>query len=66
VWGIRFDPAKGKPLGEPFRVTSFDAPALMIPRRIPALIEISLTEDRLVLPLDQSSGNIWVLDNVDR
>jgi len=38
----------------------------MIPGRTPALIEISLTEDRLVLPLDQSSGNIWVLDNVDR
>jgi Tol biopolymer transport system component len=65
VWGIRFDPAKGKPLGEPFRVTSFDSPTSMIPRRA-ALVQISLTEDRLVLPIAQASGNIWVLDNVDR
>jgi len=66
VWGIRFDPARGAPLGEPFRVTSFDSPALMVPRRIPAMVQISLTEDRLVLPLQQASGNIWILDNVDR
>jgi Tol biopolymer transport system component len=65
LWGIRFDPAKGKPLGEPFRVTSFDSPTMMISRRI-SKVEISLTEDRLVMPIAQASGNIWVLDNVDR
>ena len=24
VWGMRFDPAIGQPVGEPFRVTAFD------------------------------------------
>lgn len=27
VWGIRFNPVRGRPLGEPFRVTSFESPA---------------------------------------
>jgi Tol biopolymer transport system component/DNA-binding winged helix-turn-helix (wHTH) protein len=65
VWGIRFDPVKGKPFGEPFRVTAFERPALMIPQRIP-WVEISLTQHRLALNLVQMTGNIWMLDNVDR
>jgi Tol biopolymer transport system component len=65
VWGIRFDPAKGKAIDDAFRVTAFERPALMIPQRIP-FVEISLTQDRLALNLAQVSGNIWMLDNVDR
>ena len=65
VWGIRFDPTKGKPLGEPFRVSSFESPRLMIPRSI-SPVALSLTEDKLVLTLEEVSGGIWVLDNVDR
>jgi Tol biopolymer transport system component/DNA-binding winged helix-turn-helix (wHTH) protein len=65
VWGIRFDPVKGKPFGEPFQVTSLESPTLMIPKQISA-VEFSLSDGRLVLPLAQASGNIWILDNVDR
>jgi Tol biopolymer transport system component/DNA-binding winged helix-turn-helix (wHTH) protein len=65
VWGIRFDPAVGKPVGQPFQVTKFDSPRLMIPRFIPP-VGLSLTQDKLVLTMAQESGNIWVLDNVDR
>ena len=65
LWGIRFDPVKGKPQGEAFQVTSFDNPRLMIPGHIP-IVEFDLSQDRLVLPLAQISGNIWMLDNVDR
>ena len=65
MWGVHFDPLKGKPQGEPFQVTSFETPTLMIPKNMEA-IDISLAEDRLVLPLAQTSGNIWILDNVDR
>jgi hypothetical protein len=64
VWGIRFDPTAGKPQGEPFQVTSFESPTLRLPK-VP-VTEFSLTEDRLFLPLWQSSGGIWILDNVDR
>ena len=65
LWGVRFDPVKGRPEGKPFQVTSFEGPNLMIPRQIPA-VDISITSDHLVLPLVQASGNIWILDNVDR
>jgi len=27
VWGIHFDPVKGKPQGEPFQMTHFDGPS---------------------------------------
>jgi Tol biopolymer transport system component/DNA-binding winged helix-turn-helix (wHTH) protein len=65
VWGIHFDPALGKPVGEPFRVSTFESPSLMVPRVI-APVALSLTEDKLVLTLQELSGGIWVLDNADR
>jgi Tol biopolymer transport system component len=65
VRGIRFDSTSGKPVGETFRVTAFESPGLMIPDSIP-LVELSLTEDKLVLTMEERSGSIWVLDNVDR
>jgi len=65
VWGIRFDPVRGVSVGEPFQVTQFDSPALMIPESISA-VEMSLTKDRLVLTMREASGSIWMLDNVDR
>ena len=34
VWGIHFDSAQGKPVGEPFRVTTFESPSLMVPQQI--------------------------------
>ena len=64
VWGIRFDPVRGKPLGEPFRVTSFDSPGRMMLPQPQNLI--ALSADRLVLPITEVTGSIWVLDNVDR
>jgi len=66
VWGIRFDPAKGKPVGHPFSVTELNSLSLMVPRHITLSTGLSLTQDRLVLPLAQESGGIWMLDHVDR
>jgi len=63
VWGIRFDSTKGKPVGEAFRVTSFENPGLMIPDLIP-LVQLSLNQDKLVLTMEERSGSIWMLDNV--
>ena len=64
VWGIHFDPAAGKPVGQPFQVSKFDSTRLMIPRWI-APVGLSMTQDKLVLTVAQASGNIWVLDSVD-
>jgi Tol biopolymer transport system component len=63
VWGIHFDAVKGKPLGDPFRVTWFESPSLMVPTNIPP-VEVSLTQEKLVLSIAQVSGSIWILDNV--
>jgi serine/threonine protein kinase/Tol biopolymer transport system component len=66
VWGIRFDPTSGKPVGEAFRVTAFESPGQMMSPRLVQLIGISLAADRLVLPITEVSGSIWILENVDR
>jgi Tol biopolymer transport system component/DNA-binding winged helix-turn-helix (wHTH) protein len=65
IWGIHFDPATGKTFGQPFQVSKFERPHRMIPRWIPS-VGISLTQDKLVSTIAEESGNIWVLDNVDR
>jgi Tol biopolymer transport system component/DNA-binding winged helix-turn-helix (wHTH) protein len=65
VWGIRFDPAAGKSVGQPFQVTKFDSPRLQILGSITA-VELSLAQDKLALTMTEESGNIWVLDNVDQ
>lgn len=64
VWGIRFDPAKRTTVGDSFRVTDFGNPSLMIPNDA-AVIEFSVTQDKLMLPLTETSGSVWVLDDVD-
>ena len=65
VWGVRFDPAAGKPVAKPFQVSKFDSPRLMIPRWI-GPVGLSLTPDKLVVTTAEEAGNIWILDNIDR
>jgi Tol biopolymer transport system component/predicted Ser/Thr protein kinase len=65
VWGVHFDLAKGKPVGDPFQVTTFDNPKLMVSNDIQD-VGLSLTQDRLTVTVAQVSGSIWVLDNVDQ
>ncbi|PWT91883.1 MAG: hypothetical protein C5B55_07340 [Blastocatellia bacterium] len=65
VWKVRFDPTSGKPLDQPARVTDFESPTQMIiPNIVP--LEMALTSDRIILPLMEASGGIWILENVDR
>jgi hypothetical protein len=63
VWGIHFDAARGKPVGEPFRVTAFGTPSLMLASPIDT-VELCITQNRLALNLEDLSGSIWMLDNV--
>jgi serine/threonine protein kinase len=65
VWGIRFDPAQAKALGEPFRVTSFESPGLVISIPIRQL-EMTFDQTHLYLPVTEVSGSIWTLNDVDR
>jgi Tol biopolymer transport system component/DNA-binding winged helix-turn-helix (wHTH) protein len=65
VWGIGFDPASGQPRGEPFRVTNFESPARMVLPDV-ATMEMALAADRIILPIMEVSGGIWILENVGR
>ena len=65
VWGIRFDPATGKTVGQPFQISKFDNQRVRISDSIPH-VGFSLTQDKLVLTMAEESGSIWLLDNVDR
>jgi serine/threonine protein kinase len=65
LWGIRFDPDQGKPVGEPFLIKAFESPGQHVLQSI-GQMELALSEHRFVLPLTQVSGNVWVLENVDR
>lgn len=65
IWGIHFDPAQGKPKGSAFAVTNFESPALMVPWHTPS-VQFSLTQDHLVLTMEQVSGSIWMLENMDQ
>ena len=65
VWMVRFDPNSGKVLGQPIRVTNFESPSQMI---MPYFVtmEMALTGDRLILPMTESSGGIWIMENLDQ
>lgn len=65
VWGRRFDPGKGQPVGKPFRVTAFESPGRMVTDHIGRL-DIPLSENRLVVPIMEATGNIWMLENAER
>jgi len=65
VYGVHFDPVTGKPLGEPFRVVAFESPSRMILTDM-SKDQLGVAANRLVVTLQEVSGNIWVLENVDR
>ena len=65
VWGRRFDPVRGTPLGEVFPVTKFEAPSRMLLPQIQQL-HLALVHKQLILPLTDVSSSIWVLDNVNQ
>jgi len=65
IWGRRFDPVKGQPMGESFPVTSFEDPAQMVFPEIDGL-QFSLAAGCLVLPITEVTGSIWMLEEMDR
>ena len=61
VWGIGFDPASGTPIGEEFRVTRYENPGRVINT---AFSEIGISATRIVVPITETSGSVWLLDNI--
>ena len=64
VWGARFDAARGRVLGTPFCLKGFDDPSVMVPTRL-SDVGLSVARGRIAVAASQSTGAIWVLDNVD-
>ncbi len=65
LWGIRFDPERGMPVGEPFALTTFDTPNLVISPDL-TRSEMDVSSRHAVLTMKTTAGSIWMLDNVDR
>jgi DNA-binding winged helix-turn-helix (wHTH) protein/Tol biopolymer transport system component len=63
LWGVPIDPARGAQTGKPFQVTHFSSPDWHIDRNIDAA-EIGLASHRLVLPMQNVKGSIWLLSGV--
>jgi Tol biopolymer transport system component len=64
--GARFDPVRGVPVGDPFMITRFDSPGLVISPDVRGGAEIGIAQRRAVLTMATVTGNIWMLDNVDK
>ena len=65
LWGVRFDPDRGTPMGQPFLLTHYDSPSLMISPQLDQS-EIGVAARRVIIGLRMVTGNIWMLDDVDR
>jgi len=64
VWGQRFDSEGGRLHGEPFQVSDFHFPEVILSNVVE--LELALSQTRLALPLTRvHSENIWALENVD-
>jgi hypothetical protein len=63
---VRFDPDRGAAIGDPFPVTRFDSPDLVIWNDgATGGSEIGISARRAVFTAVSAKGSIWVLENVD-
>ena len=65
VWGRRFDPATGVPVGDAFPVTSFRTAQFVLSAQA-VQMEIAIAPTQLLLPMTESRSDIWMLDRIDR
>jgi Tol biopolymer transport system component len=64
VWGVAFDSARGTAIGAEFRVTRHENPSRLVAAT--TLAELGVNATSLVVPITETSGSIWVLDNIKR
>ena len=65
LWGVRMDPVRGTPVGEPFQITFFNSPDLIIDPNL-ASSEMDVRGRSLLLVTRKTTGNIWMLSGMDR
>jgi len=66
VWALPFDDAQGTLAGAPVQITQFDSPAHRIWADVQHFAEPSVSGTRMILPVAEATGSIWMLDNVDK
>jgi len=65
LWAVRFDPSLGKLIGRPFEIARFDSPSFKIDPEI-SFTEMDVSRKFVFLTMRSVTGNIWMLDNVNR
>jgi Tol biopolymer transport system component len=65
VWAVRMDPERGRPVGDPFALSSFDSPDLYISPYLERA-EMDVSARHILLTMKSVSGSIWMLDHVDK
>jgi hypothetical protein len=60
IWAMRFDRRPGKAVGAPFQVTSYTGRSRSLPS--PQWADFRIAKDRLIVPIVETSGNIWMLE----
>jgi Tol biopolymer transport system component/DNA-binding winged helix-turn-helix (wHTH) protein len=65
VWGRRYDPETGTPVGDPFRVSYFDTPSKRLSSPM-STFDLAIGPNHLIVPVVQTSGAIWILENLNR
>ena len=65
IWAQPFDPDRGRPVGDAFPVTRFEALEHTIFADA-SRMHIAISRDRLILPMTDVSATVWVLENIDR
>jgi hypothetical protein len=66
VWALPLDDARGTVAGAPIQITHFDGPARRIATDELNLAEPSVSGTKMILPIAEATGSIWMLDNVDQ
>jgi hypothetical protein len=60
IWAMRFDSRLGEAAGAPFQVTSYTGQSRSLP--FPQWADFRIARDRLIVPIVETSGNIWMLE----
>ena len=63
LWGVPVDPARGAQTGKPFQITHFSSPDWRIDPNM-ANADIDVASGKLVLPMQNVKGSIWLLSGV--
>ena len=65
LWARHVDVDQGQPVGEPFQVTAFESPQRMLAPWLGPM-GIAVSTGHVFVPIVETSGAIWILNEVDR